>query len=86
MLEPLLAEHRGRLFKTMGDGFLADFASAVEAVACAMALQTQLAEQTKKGCNYELAFTRPSATYRTQHRLSADTGNVRPEFAVACLA
>jgi len=46
VLEPLLAEHRGRLFKTMGDGFLAEFGSAVQAVACALAVQARLAEQT----------------------------------------
>jgi adenylate cyclase len=45
VLEPLLAEHRGRLFKTMGDGFLVEFASAVQAVACAVAVQARLAEQ-----------------------------------------
>lgn len=45
VLDPLLAEHRGRLFKTMGDGFLAEFASAVQAVACAVTVQARLAEQ-----------------------------------------
>jgi adenylate cyclase len=45
VLDPLLAEHRGRLFKTMGDGFLAEFASAVQAVACAVAVQARLANQ-----------------------------------------
>jgi len=47
VLEPLLAEHRGRLFKTMGDGFLAEFASAVQAVACAVAVQERLAKQVE---------------------------------------
>jgi len=45
VLDPLLAEHRGRLFKTMGDGFLVEFASAVQAVACAMAIQARLIKQ-----------------------------------------
>ena len=45
VLDPLLAEHRGRLFKIMGDGFLAEFASAVQAVACAVAVQARLAER-----------------------------------------
>jgi len=44
VLDPLLAEHHGRLFKTMGDGFLAEFASAVQAVACALSIQSRLAE------------------------------------------
>ena len=45
VLDPLLTEHRGRLFKTMGDGFLVDFSSAVQAVACAVAVQARLTEQ-----------------------------------------
>jgi adenylate cyclase len=43
VIEPLLAEHRGRLFKTTGDGFLAEFSSAVQAVACARAIQERMA-------------------------------------------
>ncbi len=39
VIEPLLAEHRGRLFKTTGDGFLAEFSSAVQALSCAIAMQ-----------------------------------------------
>lgn len=44
VLEPALAEHDGRLFKTMGDGFLAEFSSAVQALSCALAVQKRLAE------------------------------------------
>ena len=44
VLEPLLAEHRGRLVKLMGDGLIAEFGSVVGAVACAAAIQTRLAE------------------------------------------
>ena len=43
VIEPRIAEHQGRLFKTMGDGFLAEFSSVVNAVACAAALQTTMA-------------------------------------------
>ena len=39
LIEPKIAEHKGRLFKVMGDGFLAEFPSVVNAVACAVAIQ-----------------------------------------------
>lgn len=45
VIEPLLAEHRGRLFKTTGEGFLAEFASAVQAVTCARTIQKRMAER-----------------------------------------
>src|SRR5499426_3426323 len=44
LLEPLVAKNHGRIFKLMGDGFLVEFASAVNAVACAAALQQEAAE------------------------------------------
>jgi adenylate cyclase len=39
ILQPAIARHRGRIVKVMGDGVLAEFASAVHAVECAVALQ-----------------------------------------------
>src|SRR5262244_2993816 len=39
VLEPLVAQHRGRIFKVTGDGVLVEFASAVHAVQCAVDLQ-----------------------------------------------
>ena len=43
VIEPALTRHHGRLVKTTGDGFLAEFASPVEAVRSAFAIQDQLA-------------------------------------------
>lgn len=43
-IEPLIAGHRGRIVKLMGDGILAEFASVVDAVACAAAWQTGAAD------------------------------------------
>jgi adenylate cyclase len=39
VVEPHIAKHAGRLFKSVGDGFLIEFASAVQAVTCAKAIQ-----------------------------------------------
>jgi TolB-like protein/Tfp pilus assembly protein PilF len=43
VIEPILTKHHGRLVKTTGDGFLAEFASPVEAARSAIAIQDQLA-------------------------------------------
>jgi TolB-like protein/class 3 adenylate cyclase/Tfp pilus assembly protein PilF len=43
VLQPLVAEHQGRVIKLMGDGALVEFASAVNAVACAVELQKRMA-------------------------------------------
>ena len=39
LIDPKIAEHKGRIVKTTGDGILVEFPSVVEAVACAVALQ-----------------------------------------------
>ncbi len=44
IFDPAIAEHRGRIVKTTGDGLLAEFASAVDAVTCATAVQDQIAK------------------------------------------
>jgi len=42
LLQPIVAEHHGRIFKTMGDGFLVEFSSVVDAVHCAVDIQRAL--------------------------------------------
>lgn len=44
VLEPLITEHHGRIVKLMGDGFLVEFASAVDSVACAIAWQDSVSK------------------------------------------
>ncbi len=39
VIDPLIADHRGRIVKLMGDGAIVEFASVVDAVACAVAVQ-----------------------------------------------
>src|SRR5262245_55689095 len=43
ILEPLVENHEGRIVKSMGDGVLVEFASAVNAVACGVELQDLMA-------------------------------------------
>ena len=42
--DPKIAEHRGRIVKTTGDGMLVEFRSVVDAVRCAVELQRGMAE------------------------------------------
>jgi adenylate cyclase len=45
LVEPLLAEHHGRIVKLTGDGALCEFASVVDAVACAVLIQEGMVER-----------------------------------------
>jgi class 3 adenylate cyclase len=44
VVDPKLAEHRGRIVKTTGDGLLVEFASVVDALRSAAEVQAALAE------------------------------------------
>ena len=43
LIDPKIAEHKGRIVKTTGDGILIEFPSVVEAVACAVSVQRGMA-------------------------------------------
>src|SRR6476620_11103263 len=45
LVDPKIAEHRGRVVKNTGDGLLAEFGSVVEAVRCAVEVQRGMAER-----------------------------------------
>src|SRR4051812_44528153 len=57
LIDPLLAQHHGRIAKLMGDGAIVEFGSVVDAVACAVALQKQTtARQTQVSLERRIAF------------------------------
>jgi len=66
LVEPKIAEHHGRIVKSTGDGFLADFSSVVDAVRGAMDMQRGMAER-----NASVA-----ATERIEFRIGINVGDV----------
>jgi adenylate cyclase len=52
VLEPIVAIHRGRIFKSTGDGVLVEFASPVEAARCAVEVQETLSRGSAE--NFQL--------------------------------
>src|SRR5215469_8341380 len=47
LIDSTIASHRGRIVKTTGDGMLVEFASAVDAVRCAVDVQRGMAERNE---------------------------------------
>src|SRR5450432_3388796 len=45
LIDPTFAVHRGRVVKRMGDGFLVEFRSVVDAVRCAIEIQNSMVER-----------------------------------------
>src|SRR5437660_1164551 len=44
LIDPSIAQHRGRIVKTTGDGLLVEFTSVVDALRCATEIQNAMAE------------------------------------------
>jgi TolB-like protein/class 3 adenylate cyclase len=66
LIEPKIAQHHGRVVKNTGDGFLAEFASVVDAVRCAVEVQ--------RGMGARNATTPPEA--RIEFRIGINVGDV----------
>ena len=66
IIDRLIARHDGRVFGTGGDSMLAEFASAVEAVRCALSIQQEIASR-----NTELADDR-----KLMFRIGINVGDV----------
>jgi adenylate cyclase len=65
-IAPKIAEHDGRIVKTTGDGILLEFASAVEAVRCAVDVQRGMAERNAQ----------VPADSRIQFRIGINVGDI----------
>jgi adenylate cyclase len=66
LLDPKIAEHRGRIVKTTGDGLLVEFASVVDAVRCAVTVQQAMRERE----------TDAAADSRIEWRIGINLGDV----------
>ncbi len=66
LIQPCVAEHRGRVVKTMGDGLLVEFASVVDAVRCAVAFQQGMQERN----------TDTLEDHRIEFRIGVNLGDV----------
>ena len=66
LIDPKIAEHHGRIVKTTGDGALVEFASAVDAVRCAMEIQRAIAER-----NADIA-----EDHRIEFRIGINVGDI----------
>jgi adenylate cyclase len=69
LVNPKIAEHRGRVVKNTGDGLLAEFASVVDAVHCAVEIQRGMADRN--------AATPPEK--RIEFRVGINLGDVIAE-------
>jgi adenylate cyclase len=56
LIDPLLAEHHGRIVKLMGDGAIVEFGSVVDAVVCAVAVQRAVAERQAGAADERIVF------------------------------
>jgi len=64
--DPMIAEHRGRIVKTTGDGLLVEFPSVVDAVRCAVEMQREIA----------LRNTAIPQARRIEYRIGINLGDV----------
>jgi adenylate cyclase len=66
LLDPNIAEHKGRIVKTTGDGLLVEFASVVDAVRCAVEVQQAMPDEN----------TGVTADSRIELRIGINLGDV----------
>jgi adenylate cyclase len=82
LLDPKIAEHHGRIVKTTGDGLLVEFASVVDAVRCAVAVQQAMPDLPGSCPNYRDRRSmqmRPQAVTRASRSCSGYVRSGKPE-------
>jgi hypothetical protein len=92
LVDPKIAEHRGRIVKNTGDGRLAEFGSIVDAVRCAVAVQRGMAERNtdvprekriefRIGINLgDIIIDRGEEVYRIAHKPENVRASLRGEI------
>jgi class 3 adenylate cyclase len=63
LIEPKIGEHRGRVVKNTGDGFLAELASVVDAVRCAVEVQRGMADRNTASRRRSGSSCAPGSTW-----------------------
>ena len=71
LFDPKIEQHRGRIVKSTGDGALAEFASAVDAVRCAIEIQRGMVSRNKDIPNDR----------RIEFRIGINIGDIIPDEA-----
>jgi class 3 adenylate cyclase/pimeloyl-ACP methyl ester carboxylesterase len=71
LFDPKIEQHRGRIVKSTGDGALAEFASAVDAVRCAIEIQRGMVSRNKDIPN----------DLRIEFRIGINIGDIIPDEA-----
>src|SRR5262249_2912147 len=66
IVDPKIADHRGRTVRSMGDGLLVEFNSVVDAVQCAMAIQNAMAARPEE----------PAPNRQIRFRMGLNIGDV----------
>jgi hypothetical protein len=93
LANPKINEHRGRVVKNTGDGFLAEFASVVDAVRCAVEIQRGMVEGVPVTCyrlrssrNLSGALHQRESASSARHRACLNTPLHPPQSGQASLA
>ena len=88
VIEPQVAEHGGRVFKTTGDGFLVEFSSPVEAVEASVAIQEVLkskaAEEPSQALRLRIGVNLGDMIIESDQDIVGDGVNIAARLEAMC--